>query len=231
MKKIAILCSLLLLAVQVRADMVINEVLDAGGQSQNLVIKVKGDKIRTDVGSQMSTIADAQTGDFITLLHAQKTYMKMSAAQTKVLIDQMRALHGGAKPDATPAEAPKFVDAGKGEKVNDYETEKFTAETPDVKFTFWVAKDFPNAAGVLQVMRKIQTTMQSKLGDAAGKAPDLTQLPGLPVKTVIESNGQVITQTLVSVKEDAVADTDVAPPADYKEMAMPSMNGVPPSNP
>jgi hypothetical protein len=224
MKTIVILC-LLLLAVQVRADLVISEVIEAGGQSQNLTLKIKGDKVRTDVASQMSTITDTNTGDLITILHTQKMYMKMSAGKTRALMDQMRAVQGQ-PPGAAPAEKPKITDTGKSEKVNEYDTEIYTAETPKMKFTYWVAKDFPNAAVVMQQMKKMQASMESKLGGGLqGSLPDTAQLPGVSVKTQIETNGKTITTTMASVKEQPVEDADMQVPDGYKEMQVPSFLG------
>lgn len=118
-----------------------------------------------------------------------------------------------------------MADTGKKEKVNGYDAEIYTAETPDMKFTFWVARDFPNFAAVKEQMKKMQTAMQNKLGTAAtGSVPNTNELPGLPVKTEMETGGRKITTTLISAKEEPVADAEVAVPAGYTEMQIPSLN-------
>jgi len=222
MKKLAAVC-LLLASLHARADMTITELVDAGGQSQNMTIKIKGDKMRTDIAAQMSTITDTNTGDVITIMHPQKSYLKISASKTKELITKMQAMQG--QTAATATEKPKIVATGKKEKVNDYNTEIYTAESPTMKFTYWVAKDFPNAAAVQEQMKKMQDGMQSKIGTAGNSVPDISILPGLPLKTEIVTGGQTITTTLISVKQSPVDDADLQIPADYKEMQMPSFNG------
>lgn len=230
MKKLIVLC-LLLASIHARADMVIVQKMEGMGQSNEMTIKIKGDKIRTDASPQISTILDTTSGDIITLMHTQKSYMKISAEKTKALMEQMKAMQAQANPGASPSAAPKFVDTGKKEKVNGYDAEIYTSETPTMKFTFWVTRDFPNFAAVQEQMKKLQTAMQNRLGGAAtGAVPNTTELPGLPVKTEMETGGQKMTTTLVSAKEDPVSDTDLAIPADYKEMQMPSFS-MPPGAP
>lgn len=223
MKKFLLLC-LLLSPVSMRADMVIIETMDGGGQVQNLTLKIKGDKVRTDVSEQMSTIMDTASGDTITLIHAQKSYMKLSSAKTKALMEQMKKMQGQTTPDA-PVEKPKFVDTGKSEKVNNYNAEIYTAEMPTMKLTFWVTKEFPNYAAVMESMKKLQNSVLSKLGPDSNGAPDTSDLPGLPIKTQVVSNGQTVTITIVSAKDQAVDAAEMVPPAGYTEMALPDMNG------
>lgn len=227
MKKLTIVC-LLLATFHVRADMVIVQKVEGMRMSGEMTMKIKGDKIRTDASPQISTIMDTASGDMITLMHAQKSYMKISAGKTKALMEQMKALQGQANPGASPAAPLKFVDTGKREKVNGYDAGIFTAETPTTKFTFWVTRDFPNFAAVQEQMKKLQTAMQNTLGAAATDSiPNTSELPGLPVKTEMENGGQKITTSLLSAKEGPVSDADLAIPADYKEMQMPSFNMPP----
>ena len=57
--------------------------------------------------------------------------------------------------------------------------------------------------------------------------PDYRDFPGVPVKTVVSVNGNAVTTTLSSVKQDALSDSEFAVPADYKEMNMPDILGRP----
>ena len=49
--------------------------IDGALQSGNMTIKIKDTKVRADVAMQMSTIMDGATGDTITLMHSQKSFM------------------------------------------------------------------------------------------------------------------------------------------------------------
>jgi hypothetical protein len=56
-----------------------------------------------------------------------------------------------------------------------------------------------------------------------GLTPDLSTLPGVPVKTEVETNGQKITMSLISAKEQDVDPSQYTVPAGYSEVKMPAM--------
>ena len=223
MKKITLLC-FLLSSLCARADMVITETMEGAGQNMTMTLKIKGDKVRTDVSPQMSTIMDTASGDTITIMHPQKSYMKMSASKTKELMEQMKKMRGTPAAAETPAAKPKLVDTGKSEKVNNYNAEIYTMETPTAKITCWITKDFPNYAAVQEQMKKLQSGILSKLG--SDLAPDTSEAKGLPVKTQIVTNGQTMTVTILSAKEQPVADAEMVVPPDYQEISMPGFGGA-----
>ncbi|MEI8340078.1 MAG: DUF4412 domain-containing protein [Verrucomicrobiota bacterium] len=225
MKKITLLC-LILTSCYVRADMVVTESVEGTGQDMTLIMKIKGDKIRTDVSAQISTLINTTSGETLTIMHPQKTFMKMPADQMKAVMEQMKKFKGQATASETSAAKPKLVNAGKSEKVNGFNAEIYTAETPTTKLTCWVAKDFPNYAAVQQQLKKLQTSSLGKFGADLNSTPDLSDLQGLPVKTQIVTNGQTITVTILSAKEQPVTDAEMEIPADYKEMVMPDFGGM-----
>lgn len=211
----AVLLSLLTLAA--RADMVIVQHVDGMGQKSDMSIKMKGSLIRTDVNPQVSTITDGDSGEVTTLMHQQKVYMKIPASQTQEL---MKSMQTKTAPGSSPAAAPILKPTGVKEKVNGYDTEKFTSEVAGMKMNYWIAKDFPNYARVLAQLSRLQ---QGGLGAMAkGMAPDPARFGGMPIKTEIEMGAQKITSTLVSVKEEPVDAKEFEMPADYKAMPMPS---------
>src|SRR5579862_5847081 len=228
MKKLtAFVSSLLLVTATLCADTVVVQKVEGAGQSMEMTMKLKNGKARVDVNPQISTIIDGSTGDIVTLMHAQKSYMKMPAATTKALMERLKAAQAGSASATPAAGASKLQPTGKKETVNGYNTEIYTASIGDVKVTYWIAKDFPNFAKVLSEM---MATQQS--GPIAamtkGLAPEPKDFPGMPIKTEIDNNGQKFTSTIVSVKEEAVADSEFDAPADYKEMSMPTFPTQPP---
>jgi hypothetical protein len=58
-----------------------------------------------------------------------------------------------------------------------------------------------------------------------GLAPDLSTVPGVPVKTEVVINGQKITTELISVIEQPVDPSEYQVPAGYSEMKMPGVDG------
>jgi len=221
MKKLAAVL-FLIASLNARADLLIVENMQVGGQGQDMTMKIKGDKARVDVGNgQISTILDIQTGDMVTLIHTQKMFMKVSGAKAKELIEQMKKAQGN---NTDPVEPPKIADSGKKEKVGDYNTEIYTAEMQGAKFKFWVTKDIPDYVSIQAQMKKLQG-LQEKFGQ---KAPDTSKIDGIPVKTeTTMANGQVLTMTLTLIKNQPVDDTDLVPPPDYHEMQMPEMPQMP----
>ena len=222
MKKLAALCFILLASIHARADLLITQLVEVGGQAQTMTSKIKGDMIRTDIAAQLSSITNTASGDVIMMMHEQKNFVKITAAQTKELMDKVQAMNPSKAPQ--PTERPQPVATGKKEKVNDYDTEVYTAASPSMKFTYWVSKDYPNGAAVQLEMKKLQDSMQSKIGSSINSIPDISKLPGLPLKTEMVTGGNTTTTTLISVKEAPVDAADFQVPADYKETHIPGIN-------
>ena len=217
----AFLLPLLASATLLHADYVIVQKLDGAGQSGEMTIKLKGGKARVDMAPQISTITDNTSGDVVTLMHAQKQYMRIPAAQSKALMEQMQKLTGNAQA-TTPAAEPKLVATGKKEKVGEYDCEVYTWTAPGMSVNYWLAKDFPNFKTILAEMEKTQNASLASM--AKGMMPKSSDFPGMAMKTEVAVSGQKITTTLVSVKEENVDPAIFNLPEGYKEMAMPAFN-------
>ena len=203
-----------------RADLVITQSVEGAMQTGQMTVKIKGDKTRADISPQMSSITDGATGDSIMIMHAQKSYMRMSAEKTKALREKMEAFQkqSGKAPAEETFSGLKAT--GKKQKIGEYNAEEYVCKVGNTEIHYWVAKDFPNWAKLQQQMLKNQEKSLSQL--LKGKAVSLKDLPGMPVRTEMEFNGQKLSYTLVSVKEEEVSPADFEVPADYKEMTMPS---------
>jgi len=211
MKTLTILC-LFLSSLYVYADMVITEFVEVSSRNITMTLKIKGDKIRMDSSPQMSTITDTTTGDTITILHATKSYMKIS----KATMEQLKTVKNQA---SSPKEKPELVDTGKSEKVRNFNTELYTLDTPTSHFRFWATKDIPNYAAVQEQLRKFRA--MSTLGPVATSAPDTGEMQGMVVKTEIVSKEHTMTITVLSAEEKPIDDAEMAPPAGYTEVSMP----------
>ena len=207
-------CAFLWLA-PVRADLVIVQHVDGGGQSGDQTIRIKGDKARTDLAQQVSMITNGATGEIVTLMHGPKTFLKVTAAQTKAMLEQLQKL-------APSAAGPKLVPTGKKEKVGNYDCEIFTANLGAVSVTYWVAKDFPNYPAVLEQMGKFQAGSISAMGK--GMMPQVKDFPGMQIKTEMDIGGKKVSTVLVSAKEENVDPAGFEIPKDYKEVSAPALN-------
>jgi hypothetical protein len=228
-KALSSLLTFFAFAAILHADLVLVQKVEGGIQSGNMTIRIQGDKVRTDMTPQISTISDATSGNVLTLMHPQKSYMRISGEQSRALMEQMQKFAGKAK--APGAEPAKLVPTGKQEKVEKQDTEIYTWNSEGLTVTYWVAKDFPNFEKVKEALTTLEKTGLGAMGK--GLAPSSSELPGMPVKTEMTVAGQKVTSTLVSVKEEKINPTIFEAPSDYKEMASPSFNlpGQPPAAP
>ena len=198
-----------------RADLVIVQHVDGSGQSGDQTIKIKGDKARTDLAQQVSMITNGATGDLVTLMHAQKTFLKVPAVQTKAMLEQLQKLAPGTA-------GPKLIPTGKKEKIGNYDCEIFTANLGGISVTYWIAKDFPNYQSVLEQMSKLQGGSISAMGK--GVMPELKDFPGMQIKTEMDMGGKKVSTVLVSAKEENVDPASFDIPKDYKEVNAPALN-------
>ncbi|MGH7936867.1 MAG: DUF4412 domain-containing protein, partial [Bryobacteraceae bacterium] len=185
--------------------------------SNNIVLKVKGDKARIEINPQITTILDGKTGDLVTLMNDQKKAMRISGERAKAMAEMANA----AMKENGAEVAPKPT--GKTESINGYETEEYVSTSPHLQTTYWVAKNFPDYQSILQQMSVLQ---KGAFAAMRRGLPDYGTLPGLPLRTEIKSDGKTaVTSTLVSVNTDSVPDSAFQIPTDYTEMKMPDFLG------
>jgi hypothetical protein len=214
---VAIFALLIAVAQTVRADLVITQKVDGSGQTGEVVLKIKGDKLRADLPRDVSSITDLSTGEVVTLMHAQKSYLRIPAERAKEMLKRMQDRVSDGK-SAAP-EPAKLQATGKNEKVGEWETQIFTTKIGGLDVTYWVAKDFPNYAAVSGQLQKFQ---QASLGNLSGAlGPKAEEFGGMPVKTEMTLGGKKITNTIVSVKEEPVDAAIFELPDSYKEIELP----------
>jgi hypothetical protein len=207
--------------VSARADLTVVNKVEGAGPSNEMIMKLKGDKMRIEVSPKLATIIDTRTGEMINLMSDQKTVVRMSGDKVKAAMQM--AVQFNDKNAHKPAEKAKLVATGKKEVLNGQETEQYTYDAPDFKATYWIAPNYPNGAGILKQLQALNPDIW-KMSNA--QMPDYRDFPGLPIKTVLTMKGTQITTTLVSVKEDPLSDADFVVPKDYQEMKLPDLNGL-----
>lgn len=215
---LASLLAPLWLVATASADWVLETKIESPQVNSSGVMKIKGDKLRVDMDAgpagAVSSIIDSSTGDTIQVLHAQKMAMKMSAAQIK---SAMEAAGQMPKKDAAPVPAAKAT--GEKEKVGDYECEIYTWTDAGTSVRLWIAKDHPHGAALQALDKK----MRSGVLGAMQKGPDTSLLPGPSLKTETTVGGaKMMTNTVVSIKEQPLDAKDFEVPAGYKDMALPA---------
>jgi len=223
------MAALLLTAGIARADIVIVEEVDGMAQEDEMTIMVSGDNVRTDVSPQISMLTNATTGDVTTLMHPQKCYMVIPAAMSKALLaggagspPPVTSGSATAMASATPEHSLAPIATGKTQKINGCDASEYIFSNGNMKATYWMSSNFPNGKLVTEALEKFE-----KGGLAAmtrSLAPDFAAFHGVPVKCVVEINGQKITTLLISATEEAVDPAEYKVPPGYSQMKMPGLD-------
>jgi len=180
-----------------------------GNQPTVLEMKIKGQKIRSDISKEASVIVDTSTGEVTTLMHQNKIAMKVP----KALVDLAEAQAGVSK-DLPP---PKKT--GRTETINGFACEEYVTEQDGRKISIWITQD----AGDLEELIKQMDAVSSQ-ANPLGKLFSAQKIKGFPVKTTIDmGTGGEISMTLISLKRDPLPESDFEIPSGYREMAMPMM--------
>jgi hypothetical protein len=216
MKTSLVLAAAVFAAGLARADIVLVQNIDGMGQNAQMTVTVGASKVRTDVTPQISMITDTATGDVTTIMNAQKTYMVTTAAMSKAMMSAAIQQSGTMSTNPAPP-----VATGKKDKINGYDASEYTFSNGNLKATYWICSDFPNGKAVTDALAKLQNGGLASI--TKGFTPDLSTLPGVPVKTEVEINGQKITTELVSATEQNIDPSTYAVPAGYNEVKMPAI--------
>jgi uncharacterized protein DUF4412 len=215
MKAIPLALTLLAaLSIPARGDFTILQKVEGKGETKQIVLKMKGDKIRMETSPQVTMIVDGRTGDMITLMNAQKKIVRISGDKTKA-IAEMAAKYSG-----TTSEKTKIVATGKKMTINGYEAEEYIAESKAFKAHYWIAPNFPNSA---EIMKQFHAIIPAAWTDLAKGIMDYRDLPGFPLRTQVTLDDSDIVSTLVAVKTDPLSDAEFVPPKDFTEMKMPNI--------
>ena len=206
------------LHVSARADLTIVQKVEGAGQNGDVTVKIKGDKERIDAPSQPTRILDGKSGEMTDLLNDQKSFVRISAEQMKAAAATIGRFDGGDK------KAPKLTPSGKKETINGYETQEFVYETPQFKASFWVATNYPEAAGILN---QLQAPLSGAWKPSTMGMPDYTDFSGLPLRTVITVGDNKVVTTIVSIKRDSINASDFDIPKEFQELKKP-LDAAPP---
>ena len=207
------------------ADLVIVQKVEESGSKRppaEVLLKIKGDKIRADLSPAISILMDTATGDTTTLCHDRKTCLVLTGATARKLQEEIRRFQKDIPPTAEAAPVPPspLVSTGKYEAIGGRETEIFTAESGSLKVTWWVAKKGGDWEKYLPQLAPLQRAPMVQL--AAGLALPGVELPGLAVKTELNTpDGRRIVTTLLAIREEPLENVDFAIPPGYRSLAEP----------
>lgn len=198
------------------ADVTVVQTLDSAMMKGEMVMKVKGDKARTDMPAgmmgNMTVLMDVKSGESVTLMHAAKMMLRMKTG------DAMAA--AAAAMDSAKIQKPKAT--GQKEKVGTWETEIFEAETGTGPARMWVTKDFPNYAAIQKELKRIsEATTKGKTFD-----PSNFDMGGMVVKLEMSSPVGKIVTTLVRADTEVLEAKEFEVPQGYTEQKLPAIPGL-----
>lgn len=206
-------------ALTVRADLTITQRAEGSATgTKDVVIKIKGDKTRVEVSSQIAMIIDSKTGDMTTVLNDKKQVMRISGDKAKAMAEMMSQLN------KSQTAKPKLVPTGKKEMISGYEAEEYKLEGGMIPATYWLSTKYPDYAAIL---KQLQKTKPSSWDPTKMGMPDYSELAGLPVRVVMQMPGQSpVTTTIVSIKQESLTDDQFIVPKDFKEIEMPDFSNM-----
>jgi|SRR5436190_2128335 len=209
-----------LLSVTARGDLTIVQKIEGSGSVRQITMKLKGDKARVEVSPELTTIMETRGGDILTLMNTKKKFVRISAEKSKA-IAELASKYG--KDASAPAEKSKLTPTGRKETINGYETEEYVRESSSMKESYWIALTYPDSAAIVKQLQAIAPTAWN---DIAKGMLDFSDFPGLPLRTIIKTNGKEIVCTIVSIKQDLLSDMEFAVPRDFEELKVPNLQDV-----
>ena len=220
--KIRGLCLVLaaFLSVTARGDLTIVQKVEGSGALKQITMKLKGDKARVEVSPKITTIMESKGGDILTLMNAEKKFVRISAERSKAIAELASKY---AKNSAAPAEKSKLTATGRKETINGYETDEYVRESPTVKESYWIALTYPDSAAIVKQLQAITPTAWNEI--AKGML-DFNDFPGLPLRTIIKTERKEIVSTIISIKQDLLSDMEFTVPRDFQEVKVPNLQDV-----
>lgn len=200
---------LFLLLATARADWTITQKAEGGINSSQMTLRIKGDKARLDVSTQISVLTDLATGDSTTLNHTSRVFLRIPASEAAKMRDAALGLKDGAA-----IAAPALTPTGRKEKLGEHECEVFTWALGELKVTDWIAAGYSNYLPILTVLARFQNAGLAKA--AQPLMPPLESFPGMVIKREMNHRGTITTTTLLSAKEAPLDAKLFDVPGDYK---------------
>jgi hypothetical protein len=208
------------LSVTVRGDLTIVQKVEGIGSFKQVTTKLKGDKARVEVSPELTTIIDNKSGEMLNLMNTKKKFLRISADKSKA-IAELASKYGG--DSSAAAERSKLTPSGKKEMISGYETDEYVRESPSGKESYWIALKYPDSVAIVKQLQAITPTAWN---DIAKGMFDFRDFPGLPLRTIVNTNGKEITSTITSIKQDLLSEAEFSVPKDFQELKVPNLRDM-----
>jgi hypothetical protein len=72
-------------------------------------------------------------------------------------------------------------------------------------------------------VKQLQTIAPAAWNDIAKGMFDYRDFPGLPLRTIVKTDGREITSTITSIKQDPLSEAEFSVPKDFEELKIPNL--------
>jgi Domain of unknown function (DUF4412) len=208
------------LLVTARGDLTIVQNVEGSGSVKQITTKLKGDKARVEVAPEVTAIIDNKTGEVLSLMNAEKKFLRISADKSKAIAEMASKYAGDS---SAAAERSKLTPTGKKEMINGYEAEEYIRESPSVKESYWIALKYPDSAAIV---KQLQAITPAAWNDIAKGMLDFRDFPGLPLRTIVKTDRKEIISTITSIKQDPLSEAEFSVPKDFQELKVPHLQEI-----
>jgi hypothetical protein len=220
MKRLLSLIALFSAADFARADLVVEQKMESAMQNGTVTFMIKGDVARIDSPSpgsgMLTTIIDTKAGTMTSLSATQKVAMERDLAAARKSAEAAMASAGFERPKTPP------VATGQKQKIGNWDAEEYTIPVNGMTIHIWVAPNFPNGKFVKEELSKF-----SKAASGGALDPNTFDLPGVVVKSQMDTSAGPVTTTMISAEEKPVPADDLKVPEGYRSMPVPPQLSFP----
>ena len=219
MNRLAFFTATLLLSKVAAAatGIVIIQKVESAGQAGEITVQLDNGKARADLSPTVSLIIDSETGEQISLMHQNRKFMRMTAAEGAKLSDAVKK-DRAAENQAGAENQARLNGTGQTAIVSGQKTEIYKFETGPLKATYWIARDFPDATTILNNLEIFQKS--TAFGVLKDRMPSPSEFPGMPLKTEIVIGDRKVTNTLISVIRRKIDPAVFEIPENYSSIYM-----------
>lgn len=197
--------------VPATADLVVVQKMSGDMQNGTVTLKFKGSRVRTDLGSQVSSIADGASGETFTLMHAKRTFTR-SRLDPESLRSRLPKDPQAATAEGKPS---KPESSGQRERLGEQECEIYSVTRGKVSGRYWVAASHPMKDKVRAALEPV--SVSGTLPGASLGLPSPLDFPGLVLRTELHFEKVKAVLEFVSAREETLPSQLFEVPKDYRE--------------
>ena len=214
---------------------------DSGGETQNIKMSMGPDRLRMDIGEEVSLVSlSGDESKILMIQHAEQSYMELTAEMMQMMSGMMGRMPEQAQEEAQNVTPPTFVRTGNTKQVGEWNAYEVRVEHPeqDGETMMWFSQDvnadFRSLAEqmVSSLSSILANPMMQGMTGGGGGANILDQIQsqmsavdipdGFPVQVVSGAGGAQSTNTLRAIDQNASFGPETwEAPAGYAKMDLP----------